>query len=118
MVEAFAYRPERSLKRRKIANDQDQKFTSITAVNVLNPSKDVSNALQSQQDAKKITCDDCKTTFDFTKGEQEYYQSKGLTEPKRCKACRTKAAAQRQETRAATKTASDRLATAIEREKR
>ena len=111
VVEAFSYRPERSLKRRRIANEQDQKFTAITAVNVLNPSKD---ARHLEQDDEQITCEDCKTKFKFTKGEQEFYQSKGLTKPKRCKACRTMAAAK---IRAAAKIPSDRLANAMDREK-
>jgi hypothetical protein len=38
---------------------------------------------------KSIQCSDCKTTFTFTSGEQEFYQSKGFTnEPKRCPSCR------------------------------
>lgn len=40
---------------------------------------------------KKIVCKDCGTEFVFTVGEQEFYAQKGLTEPKRCKDCRTKA---------------------------
>lgn len=40
---------------------------------------------------KTITCCDCHQDFVFTAGEQEFYQTKGLTnEPKRCKACRDK----------------------------
>jgi len=38
---------------------------------------------------KSIQCSDCGTTFVFTSGEQEFFQSKGFTnEPKRCPACR------------------------------
>ena len=38
---------------------------------------------------KSIQCSDCKTTFTFSAGEQEFFQSKGLTnEPKRCPSCR------------------------------
>ena len=37
---------------------------------------------------KKIVCKDCGKEFDFTAKEQEFYQEHGLTEPKRCKACR------------------------------
>jgi hypothetical protein len=38
---------------------------------------------------KTITCTDCKSTFTFTAGEQEFYQTKGFTnEPKRCTSCR------------------------------
>jgi CxxC-x17-CxxC domain-containing protein len=35
-----------------------------------------------------IACDDCKQTFTFTAGEQSYYQERGFSAPKRCKACR------------------------------
>jgi hypothetical protein len=38
---------------------------------------------------KSIQCSDCRSTFTFTAGEQEFYQSKGFTnEPKRCPSCR------------------------------
>ncbi|MCI8394132.1 MAG: cytochrome C551 [Bacilli bacterium] len=39
---------------------------------------------------KKITCRECHTEFDFTVGEQEWYQENNLQEPKRCKECRDK----------------------------
>ena len=39
---------------------------------------------------KTLQCIDCKQDFDFTKGEQEFYQDKGFTPPKRCKVCRDK----------------------------
>jgi hypothetical protein len=37
---------------------------------------------------KVLRCCDCGESFVFTAGEQTYYASKGLSEPKRCKACR------------------------------
>lgn len=37
---------------------------------------------------KKIICADCGREFIFTEGEQRYFWSKGLAEPKRCKPCR------------------------------
>ncbi|MBU1173224.1 MAG: zinc-ribbon domain-containing protein [Proteobacteria bacterium] len=37
---------------------------------------------------KSIECVDCGVTFDFTIGEQEYFWSKGLADPKRCSECR------------------------------
>lgn len=37
---------------------------------------------------KQLTCKDCGDTFDFTAGEQEFYNLKGLATPKRCKRCR------------------------------
>ncbi len=36
----------------------------------------------------EITCADCGTTFPFTEREQDYYQERNLSHPKRCKACR------------------------------
>jgi len=45
---------------------------------------------------KTFTCIDCGESFGFTAGEQEFYKSKNLANPKRCKACRkAKKAAQR-----------------------
>ncbi|MFC2013448.1 zinc-ribbon domain-containing protein [Chloroflexota bacterium] len=38
---------------------------------------------------KSIQCSDCGTTFIFSAGEQEFFQTKGFTnEPKRCPECR------------------------------
>ena len=37
---------------------------------------------------KKIICVDCSEPFLFTTGEQSYFLSKGLSEPKRCRKCR------------------------------
>lgn len=37
---------------------------------------------------KFIKCCDCNDEFLFSAGEQAYFTSKGLAEPKRCKACR------------------------------
>jgi CxxC-x17-CxxC domain-containing protein len=37
-----------------------------------------------------LQCSDCGCDFVFTAGEQEFYESKGLTNsPKRCKNCRS-----------------------------
>jgi hypothetical protein len=36
-----------------------------------------------------IQCLDCGDTFTWTEKEQRFYQEKGFTEPKRCRACRT-----------------------------
>lgn len=35
-----------------------------------------------------IQCVDCNGEFEFTDGEQRYFQEKGLHKPRRCKACR------------------------------
>jgi hypothetical protein len=37
---------------------------------------------------KEIKCKDCNQNFIFTAGEQEFFQSRGFTEPIRCKSCR------------------------------
>ena len=39
---------------------------------------------------KTIICGDCGQEFVFTIGEQEFYESKGLSEPKYCLICRGK----------------------------
>lgn len=38
---------------------------------------------------QQITCRDCGASFTFTDGEQEFYASKNLSAPQRCKACRS-----------------------------
>ena len=46
---------------------------------------------------KTLTCIDCGNEFTFTAGEQEFYKEKGLeNEPKRCKECRDKKKASRE----------------------
>jgi Probable zinc-ribbon domain len=37
---------------------------------------------------KELTCVDCKSTFIFNAGEQQFFASKLLTPPKRCPGCR------------------------------
>jgi CxxC-x17-CxxC domain-containing protein len=45
---------------------------------------------------KSIQCSDCGTTFIFSAGEQEQFQSRGYTnEPKRCPECRQARKAER-----------------------
>jgi hypothetical protein len=39
---------------------------------------------------KRLRCLECETTFTFSVGEQRYFLSKGLSEPKRCIRCRLK----------------------------
>lgn len=48
---------------------------------------------------KTITCVDCKEDFTFTGGEQEFYQKKGFSDPKRCKDCRERKKAQKENRR-------------------
>jgi len=37
---------------------------------------------------KTLTCQDCNKEFVFSAGEQEFYASKNLSDPRRCKDCR------------------------------
>ncbi|HOP65911.1 MAG TPA: zinc-ribbon domain-containing protein [Bacilli bacterium] len=48
---------------------------------------------------KTLTCANCGKEFVFTAGEQEFYQEKGFSEPKKCKACREEAKRARNEHR-------------------
>ncbi len=38
----------------------------------------------------KLVCSDCRSTFLFEIGEQNFYKTRGLTPPKRCSNCRSK----------------------------
>jgi hypothetical protein len=52
---------------------------------------------------KSIPCSDCGTTFTFSAGEQEFFQSKGFTnEPKRCPECRQANKARRSDSNSST----------------
>src|SRR3989344_3189118 len=44
----------------------------------------------------EITCRDCGATFTFTEVEQEFFASKNLSAPQRCKDCRSAARNARQ----------------------
>ncbi len=49
---------------------------------------------------KSLRCSDCGTTFTFSCGEQEFFQSKGFTnEPRRCPSCRQAKKSERNGTR-------------------
>jgi CxxC-x17-CxxC domain-containing protein len=37
---------------------------------------------------RNLTCRDCGKTFTFTAGEQEFYATRGFSEPSRCGECR------------------------------
>ncbi len=37
---------------------------------------------------KQIECADCRRQFTFTAGEQEFYQQRNMSDPRRCKDCR------------------------------
>jgi CxxC-x17-CxxC domain-containing protein len=42
-----------------------------------------------------LTCRDCGQSFTFTSGEQDFYASRGFSEPSRCPDCRAARKAQR-----------------------
>ena len=42
-----------------------------------------------------LTCRDCGQTFSFTSGEQDFYASRGFSEPSRCPDCRAARKSQR-----------------------
>src|SRR3982074_3245451 len=42
-----------------------------------------------------LTCRDCSQAFTFTTGEQDFYSSRGFSEPSRCADCRAARQAQR-----------------------
>jgi CxxC-x17-CxxC domain-containing protein len=42
-----------------------------------------------------LTCRDCGQAFTFTSGEQDFYASRGFSEPSRCPDCRAQRKAQR-----------------------
>ncbi|MGI6103296.1 MAG: zinc-ribbon domain containing protein [Patescibacteria group bacterium] len=44
-----------------------------------------------------LTCRDCGQEFVWSSGEQEFYAQKGLSQPTRCKDCRAKKRAERQQ---------------------
>jgi len=44
---------------------------------------------------RELTCSDCGEAFVFTARDQEFFQSKGFQEPKRCPACRRSRKSQR-----------------------
>ena len=46
---------------------------------------------------KTLTCQDCSQSFTFTAEDQEFFATKGYTEPKRCPACRSARKAERGE---------------------
>jgi len=45
---------------------------------------------------KDIYCPDCKEDFVWTAGEQQFYEEREYTPPKRCKPCRDERKAQRE----------------------
>lgn len=52
--------------------------------------------MEEKQD-KIIVCRNCGNEFTFTVGEQNFYEDKGFDEPVRCKECRNKRKAEREQ---------------------
>ena len=50
----------------------------------------------SEKQEKKIICRDCGKEFTLTVGEQNFYEEKGFAEPVRCKECRDRRKAERE----------------------
>lgn len=50
----------------------------------------------SEYENKILTCIDCGQEFEFTASEQDFFASKNLSEPKRCKEDRAKKKRERQ----------------------
>lgn len=48
---------------------------------------------------QQLTCRDCGATFTFTEGEQEFFATRNLSAPQRCKACRSARKDERIQTR-------------------
>lgn len=44
---------------------------------------------------KILVCVDCGDEFEFTAKDQQFFEEKGFSAPKRCKSCRAKKKAQR-----------------------
>ncbi len=45
---------------------------------------------------KEVTCKDCGNPFTITSGEQEFFASRDMVNPKRCKPCRRAKKAQQE----------------------
>ena len=44
---------------------------------------------------RTLSCQDCSQTFSFSADDQEFFASKGYTDPKRCPSCRAARKAER-----------------------
>ncbi|HEX2951007.1 MAG TPA: zinc-ribbon domain-containing protein [Armatimonadota bacterium] len=44
---------------------------------------------------KTLVCRECNTQFTFTEGEQEFFKTKGFSEPIRCNDCRARRKAEK-----------------------
>ena len=44
--------------------------------------------MEAKIEDKELVCCDCRQAFTFCVGEQLFFESKGLSIPKRCKTCR------------------------------
>ncbi|HWO94679.1 MAG TPA: zinc-ribbon domain containing protein, partial [Dehalococcoidia bacterium] len=46
---------------------------------------------------RTLTCQNCGSSFTFTAEDQEFFEQKGFTEPRRCMPCRQQRRAERGE---------------------
>jgi rubredoxin len=47
-------------------------------------------------ETQHLVCVGCGNTFDFTEGEQKFFQDKGFSAPRRCPVCRANKRAERE----------------------
>lgn len=55
---------------------------------IINEIKKVGDKLMDQGIDKELECQDCGSSFYWTAGEQDFYNKKGFSAPKRCQKCR------------------------------
>lgn len=53
------------------------------------------NAMSTEYTDQDITCKDCRNTFIFSAGEQQFFAERQFTTPVRCKPCREQRKAQK-----------------------
>jgi hypothetical protein len=71
----------------------EPKYCSSTCRDAARQERERLREVQHQQDlamAITIVCIDCGNSFIFSKGEQDFYKSKGFKNPTRCPDCRAK----------------------------
>ncbi len=86
------------------ASDEAQKPEETSQEEAQQPEASAEEAQPATEEAsagdKTLSCEECGKDFIFTAGEQEFYEEKGFTPPKRCPECRAaKKAAGRQFTK-------------------
>ncbi|MGH7250134.1 MAG: zinc-ribbon domain containing protein [Minisyncoccia bacterium] len=54
--------------------------------------------MENEFEDRELECVDCHNSFTFGTGEQEFFNKKGLSDPKRCVDCRRKKKLQKENT--------------------